>query len=754
MIEKSEKLKFRLYEYAPMFICTLFYIIGTIIAVNTFMFPSYSENAGPLIPTLIILVVMILVFIFAFFMYGNGKSIAIIICLFMTLAGLCYTQIKLQNNYPEDKFIDHDTISGKITALDRKGNKSITLILDDVILYQDDISQVVKGKLSFVIYGQSGSYLESEYYIKDSIIKAEAILEYPSINQDYGFYNERLHFLSSGIAYKASSHYAAISIAGKNKASLINTILNYRYKLFKRIDRFISGDEGDLVKALLTGEKDNLSYAVKSNFADLGISHLLATSGLHIGVILLAFLYVSKKIRLAVIPRTILSFFILFIFMLIAGFRISMVRAALMWTVLMGAHLTGRKVNIFNSLGGAMFVMMIINPLCIYDISFILSCISILSIAILYEPISSKFGRIKKNKSISIMFVTMAVIIFMWPILAYYFNSISILSPLFNIIFIPIISVLLILSLFFSVFSGISFIAAGFGIVVKALAFVVIYLAQFLEQFSVPIKVVSPPFIAIIFWILAIALFSKKIIYIKSKAKTFICVLLLAASVIIVIITQINTQKQEQMKVYSDSSVSIIYLQNSKSRALIMNEDCYISKTVLEKSATIKLDMLIYSGNNENDLTKILEDLSSFKINKIYAHESIVKKIDNDNVTSLDNIIFDCFEISLLPFKAKSKDAKIHYAAKIIHQEETSIYLDALSLRKGAFEDKKIDNIILSRWSKSRAQNIQEFEFERLYIYDGSHTYDNVIYSLEEKGSKIYNINTTKTLNFLKRVIR
>ena len=64
----------------------------------------------------------------------------------------------------------------------------------------------------------------------------------------------------------------------------------------------------------------------------------------------------------------------------------------------MGSNLTGYKYNVINSLGVAMFIMMIANPFCIFDVSFILSCMAVFAIALFYSPINDIFKKLKKNK--------------------------------------------------------------------------------------------------------------------------------------------------------------------------------------------------------------------------------------------------------------------------------------------------------------------------------------------------------------------
>ena len=142
-------------------------------------------------------------------------------------------------------------------------------------------------------------------------------------------------------------------------------------------------------------------------------------------------------------------------------------------------------------------------------------------------------------------------------------------------------------------------------------------------------------------------------------------------------------------------------------------------------------------------------ELEHILINKIYAHETIANELQELEIEAMDNVIFEDYSIGLLSFKAKSKTAKIHYAAKIVHNGNATLYLDPLSLREGTFEGIIIDNVVSSRWSKSRVENLESINFSYLNFYDSKYIYYNMVTSLEQKGSKIYNINSIGAINLL-----
>ena len=756
MIKSKIKMEFRIAKKSPMFICSLMFILGTVLAVSLFTFPSYETIAEIPIPIPVTFILLATIIMGILILRRYKRNISLLLCVLVLFAGFSYTQILMYNNYPQDKIIAHDAIEGTIVSLNRTSENSIKLILDNITISNENESQEIGSKVNLIVFGQSGSFLQNEFYMQNSVIRIKSQLEYPARSQEYGFYDERIDLLSSNSAYKALAHYGAISIVESNEpGSFSSFIRKYQKQLFGRIDRLISGDEAHLIKALLTGQKDGLSYEIRSAFSDLGISHLLATSGLHIGILLLAFELLAKRIRMPIVPRAIISAILILMFMLLAGFRISIVRAALMWAMLIASRMMGTKYNGINSLGAAMFAMVITNPLCIYDISFILSCVSVFGIALFYSPIANLFGKNKKNnnnKLIAILATTVAIVVFAWPITAYYFNNIPILSPFFNVIFVPIMSILLLISLLFSVLSGVSFIAPILATIARLHGFVVIEFSQILRPFSLNILSISPPLIVIILWMLGMILLSSILKKKKSKYKLVVSLSLIAVSLVIVIFSFIDTSRQSQMKAYSDSSDSVIYIQQDKQNALILNNDSYITQSVLRKTATKKLNVLIFSGNDLQDLDTILTQLNGYEIDTVYISDMLsledVNMPSNDIIQS-SSIDFHNYHIELLPFKATSKKAQIHFAVKIEGGDVEVLYLDPLSLRADAFGKEHYDTVVSSRWSKARIKHLGNISCDNLIINDSKYLFSDSIAELEHQGCKIYNINYIGAISLL-----
>lgn len=205
------------------------------------------------------------------------------------------------------------------------------------------------------------------------------------------------------------------------------------------------------VIAILFGDKEGLSDETLDIFRKNGTAHVLAISGLHIGLLfgLLNKLLFFIKPKL----RSWISLSILFGYIMLIGAPISALRAGAMLLFALLSIKYERKYDMLNVLSLISWIVIIINPLIIFNISYQLSFIAVLIIATFYQTVKTKLNT-KKSLFWAVLLLPLAIQIGMLPIQTYYFNHISILSFLINIPTIILmtsvlyLSVLLLVSIF------------------------------------------------------------------------------------------------------------------------------------------------------------------------------------------------------------------------------------------------------------------------------------------------------------------
>lgn len=220
-------------------------------------------------------------------------------------------------------------------------------------------------------------------------------------------------------------------------------IRNY---LLSNISYALPGDQGELLKGMLLGDKTGVPEEINESFRHVGLSHLFAVSGLHLSIWVALFSYVCfEKYYLRLMMRLLCGAFILF-FMSITGFTSSVFRAGVMTLVFLAGQTLGRKADGANSLGLAALILCLINPYSCLELSFLLSFSATLGIIICYKPIENFTEKAQEKIKgiagralkwiITAGGVSVSASIFTFPVSAVTFGEISAVSPLANL-FVP-----------------------------------------------------------------------------------------------------------------------------------------------------------------------------------------------------------------------------------------------------------------------------------------------------------------------------
>ena len=202
-------------------------------------------------------------------------------------------------------------------------------------------------------------------------------------------------------------------------------------------DRYVGGRESGLVKAMLIGEKWALPSQITEEFRDTGIAHILAISGLHIGFIILLLTWLTNSLKLSPKAAFLVQGMVLGFYCLLVGGSPSVIRASIMGIIILGGRVVGRKPEPINSLFLAAFIVLLINPLDLYEIGFQLSFCATAGIILYAKPISVKLQLVPRVIADSLA-VMLSAQIGTWPLLAYHFNVFSPIGIVANLILVPI----------------------------------------------------------------------------------------------------------------------------------------------------------------------------------------------------------------------------------------------------------------------------------------------------------------------------
>lgn len=307
-----------------------------------------------------------------------------------------------------------------------------------------------------------------------------------SLSQVFAPYHRSLFF--SGIA--ATCYVPSASWCQQNSAmesSWIDGMTDLRQQIHTvYAEQDFDGDGGALVEALTTGNRAGLSRQIRESYARSGVAHLLALSGYHLTVILLLFnclihhfclLRWRKVLALMLIP-------LIWAFCIMAGMPPSLVRATTMCTILQVALVAGKEYDMLNATALTAIVMLLWNPLQLMNVGFQLSFISVVGIGVFLPKLFvTNTNRSKMLKfCIDVLTVSLVCSLVSFPLVAYYFGHVPLLSVLTNLALSPLMMVLMLSILAWWVFYGlgltIPFLSGGITAVAMAMNAVTAWVAS------------------------------------------------------------------------------------------------------------------------------------------------------------------------------------------------------------------------------------------------------------------------------------
>jgi competence protein ComEC len=217
-------------------------------------------------------------------------------------------------------------------------------------------------------------------------------------------------------------------------------VYRIRNSLFARIDHHFENDIRGLVKALLIGYKHEIPTELKSKYADSGLSHLMAVSGLHVGFVMLPFLALFKLIGTRGARKHLLMALMVLVltaYTVLTGSAASVIRAAGMMILFTAGKLYQQRTSSANILAATAVIALLFRPQDLFNTGFQLSYAAVGSL-MLFASRTSAFVPYNKRelwwvKALLIIPVSLIVQAALWPILAWYFEKVSVAGPLANV---------------------------------------------------------------------------------------------------------------------------------------------------------------------------------------------------------------------------------------------------------------------------------------------------------------------------------
>ena len=390
------------------------------------------------------------------------------------------------NNYYHDKDFITATLEEPLAekAGSCKANASVQQLL------HGDTLQQVKGNI--IIYFKKEG-LSKQLGYGSQIIFSKPLQPIKNAGNPGSFNYERYSAFQGIYQQVFLQQGEYILLPGKNENWLKRFLFTAREKVLHTITTYIPGEkEAGLAEALLVGYKDDLDKALVQSYSNTGVVHIIAISGMHLGLIywllnILLHPFRKRKQTSWAVPLLIISG--LWLFSLLAGGGPSILRSAVMFTCIVIGESAERKTFIYNSLAASAFILLCINPFWLWDAGFQLSYTAVLSIVIFMKPVYNWFYF--KNKIIDttwkLMSVTLAAQVLTTPVSIYHFHQFPVYFLITNLLAVPLSSLVVLLEIVLCAIAFIPVLAKPAGILLHGLIYTMNSFIEHME--SLPFSV-------------------------------------------------------------------------------------------------------------------------------------------------------------------------------------------------------------------------------------------------------------------------
>lgn len=434
----------------------------------------------------------------------NKKIIVILICLIISIG---YVSI-LENKYSKISDMPIKEMVTIISDIQEKEYKKVCTAKivrnNKKILINIKMSQDIPS----IKYGDS-LYIEGEF-------------KQPEEARNYKGYNYKQYLKTKKII--GTVELEKVKILKSSNGSFIHNIQKY---IRDTINGTLTDEEGNLLLAILLGDKDKLSEDIQESFKTSNLSHMLAVSGDHVSYIILGLTYVLQNSIIGKKNGKIVCIIFLLAFMAITNFTPSVTRACIMAILTLLSSIIYRKSDVYTNISVAALITLIFNPYSLLDLGFQLSYGGTIGIIIFIKRIQEKKSNSKVINYIKQMaLVSIYANIIIIPIMMYHFNTVSFTFIISNIMASPILGIIVITGFLFIITSiTVKPLTRLIAIFIKPILSILIKISQICSKLPFSNILVVTPYMFNVISYYAIILYcikSKK----NNKCKIIICLLI------------------------------------------------------------------------------------------------------------------------------------------------------------------------------------------------------------------------------------
>ena len=265
-------------------------------------------------------------------------------------------------------------------------------------------------------------------FVKIEPIEVDFFARYSS-----GLFNDRV--------YNEITPYGEYAVVGR-KRTITEKI---RDRIAGPLYRYCDDGDAGIAESLLFGDKSNLAETDEELIEGIGMSHVFAVSGLHVGFLTAVFVFLLRKLRVNRYAQIGLTAAVLLLYGFLTGFPAGLKRAAIMALLYLAAPVVRGKPDALTALGAACYLIALTNPREVFDLGFLMSVSAVCGILLFCTPISKALRKVIRPRALvrvcDGVALTISANLLLLPVLTDVFGRVAPYAPLANVLLLPLVTV-------------------------------------------------------------------------------------------------------------------------------------------------------------------------------------------------------------------------------------------------------------------------------------------------------------------------
>ncbi len=376
--------------------------------------------------------------------FGRKNKIKIVVCI-----ASAFTAIMLYSIYDV-------TVYRNVIKYDGYDVEIVGTVSECNVYDGDKSSYVIKGVINGDVKATVTCYTDT--YSAEVGDKVKLVGQAKLLEDSYKF-PTKSYYKSKGI-FLSVNKVNHINFEHSNDFSFRKIILKYREIIIDSINRNMSSKYSGYMVGMLFGDKTGIESTEKTLMNRAGIGHIMSVSGVHLSVICSFFSSIISRLPLNKYWRFLILMIPVMCFVVLAGMSSPVLRSAIMIVFVYSAELFRRKNDTFTSLAFAVIMLSLPCPFIVRDASFLLSVTGVFGIGVaapkVIKDISEKHTVSKLENS---LISSMCVMIISFPVTVLFFDEVSVISPVSNLLLLPICELVLIGGVIVTLTGGVDILA-------------------------------------------------------------------------------------------------------------------------------------------------------------------------------------------------------------------------------------------------------------------------------------------------------